>query len=147
MLKICSAQRDPLHINNHLRTGVTHSRSKTRAAGHNMHSIMQTFLHELKKFPKILMNERLAQIFVLFYCETWLIRLSTFQIKVFFFFQSTLTWPQLSNVLLVNFTLLNRTGCVCQCEPSAGLSGCRYIRCVLCGSAPPAGTHCEPENL
>lgn len=58
-----------------------------------------------------------------------------------------LTWPLLSNVLLVNLTLLKITGCACQCEPSAGLSEWMYMRWALCGSAPPAGIHWLPENL
>ena len=70
--------------------------------------------------------------------------------RPFFFFcgvDHTLTCPLLSNVLLVNLTLLNSMGWACQCEPVAGLSGCKYILCGDCGSAPPAGIHWEPENL
>lgn len=61
--------------------------------------------------------------------------------------QVVLTWPLLSRVLFVSLTLLNDTGCEFQCEPRAGLSGCRYILCGDWGSAPPAGTHWLPENL
>jgi len=58
-----------------------------------------------------------------------------------------LTCPLLSSVLLVSLTLLKSNAWDCQWAPVAGLSGCRYMRCGLWGSAPPAGTHWEPENL
>lgn len=59
----------------------------------------------------------------------------------------SLTCPLLSNVLFVNLILLKQIGCACQCEPNAGLSGWMYMRCALCGSAPPAGAHWLFVNL
>lgn len=58
-----------------------------------------------------------------------------------------LTYPCLSEILFVSFSLWNETDFCIQCSPVAGESGWMYILFGISGSALPATIHLELWNL